>query len=313
MTTEVLGKLSFLEVPDVNGDDVLLNAGGVPSFTSGTTIDLPSPGIVGRVYIDTTALTILRDNGTSWDSISGASSSVSGTTNQIVVTGSDPAVISLAGNAVFPGNEGIVLPSGPSSSRPVVPTVGEVRYSTDLRAVEYYQPNVWVKTSGVIEKGVADINLTGTTENDLMNFTVPAGTLGTDGIIRISINATLLNVSGANRNYIIRVRYGGTIVYQDTSATQGTGTDVGLTMSLYFSANNSASAQTLNGSIMVGGTGAVTTGITGDLGTDEILSNAVINATSAVNSNTDQALRVTIQASGTGTTTTRRFYLAELL
>lgn len=313
MTTEVLGKLSFLEVPDVNGSDVLLNVGGVPSFSSGPTIDLPSPGIVGRVFIDTTALTILRDNGTSWDSISGSSSSVSGTTNQIVVTGTDPAVISIANNAVLPGTEGIVLPAGPSSSRPLVPALGETRYNTELRSVEYYQPNVWVKTSGVVEKDISDLSLTGTGENDLMNYIVPAGTLGTDGIIRISINGSIANASGANRTYTIRVRYGATVLYADTTATQGTGTTVGLTVNLFFSANGSATAQSVNGFVMVGGTGAVTTGVTGDLSSDEITSTAIINATSAVNSNADQALRVTIQASGTGTTTTRRFYLAELL
>ena len=313
MTTEVLGKLSFLEVPNVNGADVLLNAGGVPSFASGPTINLPSAGIEGRVYIDTTTLTILRDNGTSWDSISGSSSSVSGTANQIVTTGSNPTIISIASNAILPGSEGIVLPSGPISSRPTTPTAGQLRYNTELRAAEHYQPNIWVKTSGVIEKGVADVNLTGTGENDLMNFTVPAGTLGTDGIIRITINSTILNSSGSNRNYIIRVRFGGTVLFQDTTANQSTGTTCGLTINLYFSANDSASAQTLTGFIKMGGTGAVTTGITGDLGTDEILSTAVISATSAVNSNANQALRVTIQANGTGTTATRRFYLAELL
>jgi hypothetical protein len=313
MTTEVLGKLSFLEVPDVNGNDVLLNAGGVPSFASGPTTNLPSSGIVGRIYIDTTALKILRDNGTSWDSISITSSSILGTANQINVSGTDPLNISLASNAIFPGSEGIVLPSGSTSSRPAVPTVGKIRYNTDLRRIEYYQPSVWVKSSGIIEKNVTNIKITSTAESDLMSLTIPGGTLGADGIIKISINASINNVSGAYRAYIIRVRYGSTIVYADTTANQATGTTVGLTGNLYLTANSSSSAQTLNGFIMIGSAGAVTTGITGDLSTSTILSNAIIDATSAVDSSVDQTLRVTIQPSGTGTTTTRRFYLVELL
>lgn len=204
------------------------------------------------------------------------------------------------------------LPVGSTAQRPTG-VDGMVRYNTDFRAVEYRQPNVWVRSSGVIEKDVTTVALTGTGENDLVNFTVPGGTLGTDGIIRITISGTFANGNNGTRSLTFRVRYGATLLFQDTTPNQSTNTTSGFTCNLYFAANDSVNAQSVSGFIMVGGTGASASGITGDLSSDEILANAQITATSSVNSASDQTLRVTVQASGSGVTVNRYFELLELL
>lgn len=266
---DVLGKLSFLETPDVNGTLVLLEGGAV--------------------------------------------SLLSGTANEITVSGLLPSyTVGIADNAIFPGLGAVTIPSGTTAQQPT-PTNGMFRYNTSKGNVEYYRPAAWVTQSGVLEKSVVTTSITATTESDLMNITVPANTLDANGIIRITIAGTINNASGATRSYTIRVRYGATVMYADTSATQATGTTVGFTTTLFFAANNSATAQTVNGVFHLGGTGAVTTGITGDLATDEILGTAILTGTSAINSATDQTLRVTIQPSGGNTTTNRYFYLAEIL
>ena len=59
------------------------NAGNTPSIMAGLNADKPSAGTIGKLYVSTDTKTIYRDNGTSWDIISTASSDniTEGTTN----------------------------------------------------------------------------------------------------------------------------------------------------------------------------------------------------------------------------------------
>jgi hypothetical protein len=68
--TQVLGKYSFSDIPDVNGNPVMLNDGSTPSMISGTIASRPAFGIVGRLYVSTDDLKIYRDTGSSWVEIS---------------------------------------------------------------------------------------------------------------------------------------------------------------------------------------------------------------------------------------------------
>jgi hypothetical protein len=42
---------------------------------------------------------------------------------------------------------GVVLPSGPSSIRPLAPSFGTIRYNTDLAAVEYFNGTAFIELS----------------------------------------------------------------------------------------------------------------------------------------------------------------------
>lgn len=64
-----LGKISFLDVPDVNGIPVLLNAGTTPSIQTGTLAARPAFGTAGRLYVDTTSNLLYSDTGTAWITI----------------------------------------------------------------------------------------------------------------------------------------------------------------------------------------------------------------------------------------------------
>lgn len=66
MATLVLGNHSFSTTPDVNGVLVLLNAGSTPSIQTGSTSSRPTPGVFGRLYVNTTDNILQHDTGTQW-------------------------------------------------------------------------------------------------------------------------------------------------------------------------------------------------------------------------------------------------------
>lgn len=69
------------------------------------------------------------------------SATFQGTANEIDVSnGGGPAnpVISISANPVLPGTGGVVVPSGTTAERPAVPTVGTIRYNTDVGNLEAY-------------------------------------------------------------------------------------------------------------------------------------------------------------------------------
>lgn len=68
--TTVLGSYSFTDTPDVNGSNVMIDAGGVPSIQSGTLALIPAAGNVGALYITTDTNVIYRDTGTTWVAVS---------------------------------------------------------------------------------------------------------------------------------------------------------------------------------------------------------------------------------------------------
>ena len=147
MTTEVLGSLSFLEIPTVAGQPVLLNAGGVPAFQSGTFAGRPAAGNVGVLYIDTTNNLMYRDNGTTWDTI-GASTTYTGTTDEIVIAG---PVIGIADNPIIPGTARIKVPAGTTAQRPGTPVVGDARFNTTTGFTEEYNGTFWSPMGRVLQ------------------------------------------------------------------------------------------------------------------------------------------------------------------
>lgn len=105
---EVLGALSFLDTPDVNGVLVLTETTGVGS--------------------------------------------VSGTANQIAITGPSPNfTVGLADNAILPGTGSLTLPTGTTAQRPGTPTNGMIRYNSTFGNAEYYSQTAWRPIGQVVQ------------------------------------------------------------------------------------------------------------------------------------------------------------------
>ena len=83
-----LGTTAFLEVPTVNGQDVLINGGGVPSIAQGAV--LPVFGTPGRFFLVTPSNVMYRDTGSAWIRITSTilqmvSGQITGTITNVVI------------------------------------------------------------------------------------------------------------------------------------------------------------------------------------------------------------------------------------
>lgn len=180
MTTEVLGSYLFSEIPKVNGADVLLNEGGVPSILSGITSALPTATVPGRLFLDTTLNKFFRDTGSAWIDLTPVPS-IDGTAGQIAVTpGTNitPTVIALSANPTIPGTGGVLIPTGTTAERPDTPVTGTVRYNSTLGYHEKFTGAYWGPYGRLLQ--VSTVNITaqsGTTTVPLDN-TTPTNTEG---------------------------------------------------------------------------------------------------------------------------------------
>jgi hypothetical protein len=52
-------------------------------------------------------------------------------------------------------------------------------------------------------------------EQTIYSFSVPGGTLGTLGMLRLTIDNVFLNNTGAQRTFTLRVKYGATTLFQE--------------------------------------------------------------------------------------------------
>lgn len=206
MTTEVLGSVSFLEVPTVNGLGLILNSGGTPSILSDVTANRPAAGTAGRLFIDTTMHVMYRDNGGTWDAL-GSASTYTGTANQIDVTGS---VLSISANAILPGTGGFVPPTGSTAQRPASPTSGLTRWNSTTSSAELYNGTYWLPQGQVLQVVTGTINAASGTTSIPYDSTTPLITEGTaiwsttftplSATSRLLISFTLVNTNATVSN-----------------------------------------------------------------------------------------------------------------
>lgn len=105
---DVLGSLSFLSTPDVNGVLVLTSSTG----TTG----------------------------------------ISGTANQISVSGSLPTfTVGLASDPIVPGTGSLTMPIGTTAQRPASPAAGMTRFNSSLNVLEYYSGTAWIAGGRLVQ------------------------------------------------------------------------------------------------------------------------------------------------------------------
>ena len=171
----------------------------------------------------------------------------------------------------------------------------------------------------VLDKNTTTVTVTNSfTETTLYTVSVPANTLGTNKMLRVTMGGTYLNNSGATKSMVVSIKYGATTLYSDTSAALFSGTALrGWRLEFILAANAATNAQKLIGSFGMSHGGATTTG-TGDSNVmigDNDGSYGLLYGTSAIDSTVAQTLLVTVthNASDVNTTITRYTVITELI
>jgi hypothetical protein len=74
--SNVLGKISFLDTPDVNGQNVILTAGNIVSISADVFANRPAFGTAGRIFMATDTARTYRDTGAAWVLVADGNSDV---------------------------------------------------------------------------------------------------------------------------------------------------------------------------------------------------------------------------------------------
>jgi hypothetical protein len=150
------------------------------------------------------------------------------------------------------------IPGGTTAQRPTAVN-GMLRYNNSLLSNEFYVPNMWVQNTGVVDKSTTTVNVTSAAAVDIISYSLPAGSFGTNGMFQLISGGTWANTSGASRTITITITFGGLIMWKATSGTMANGTAAWL-MDISLSSNNSDAAQTLIGQINISSITTPTTG-----------------------------------------------------
>jgi hypothetical protein len=164
--------------------------------------------------------------------------------------------------------------------------------------------------TAVHTRQASTVDVTNTTaETTVFSYAVPANELGTTRKLRCEMGGDYLNSSGVTPTLQLRIKYGGTTIFDDTVAVSSVSATRRPWYLMYsLCANASANAQCLFGFMLLGTAGGATTGI-GDIDTDEVETMGPFFNTAAVDSTVSQTLEVTVTwSSATTALSLRRFH-----
>lgn len=99
-----------------------------------------------------------------------------------------------------------------------------------------------------------------TTETDLYNFSVPAGTFGTNGGLRLHLLMDYLNNTGGNRSTTIRGYLGSTLIFTFTDAMGASADRAAMMVELWIFAKGATNSQIGMGRFMKNDPGSIASG-----------------------------------------------------
>lgn len=105
-----------------------------------------------------------------------------------------------------------------------------------------------------IYKNTSTVSVASTaSETNLLNQTITAGSMGSNGILHVVLSGWYLNDGGSSANFTMRLKFGGTTIWEDTSLDFSDATiRKPMHMEFWVKNNNSASSQRSTGWYMFG-------------------------------------------------------------
>lgn len=141
-------------------------------------------------------------------------------------------------------------------------------------------------------------------ETDLLNgeITIGAGSMSTNRLLRATLLGDYLNNSGASRTLTVKIKLGGTVIYEDTlTATTASATRRAVRLGFEIANLGAANSQFMAGAIGLSNVVAATTGLGGldnlgnDAGGDSSRANIIAtNGAVAIDTSTAKLLEVTV-------------------
>ena len=172
-------------------------------------------------------------------------------------------------------------------------------------------------TGGVLDKATTVTTFSNTSaEETVMTYTVPANTMGTDGIIRATLVGLFTNGTAGGRNFTLKIKFGGVTLYNDDTGNLSASDVSAVKIELLLSSNNSTSSQRLNAVVNYHeGSTAPTTGSTGIDSEGNEHAVAIRGIASSADTTSNQDLVITIQMSiaSASLTFTKDMHLIEKL
>ena len=158
-----------------------------------------------------------------------------------------------------------VFPAIPSNSV-VLAAIYVPANDTAIGSTQIIDKRLLINPYGTIQRLGAIVTLaSSTSETDLISWAVLGGLLGTNRSLRLTLHGDTINNSGSNTTLAIKVSFGGTILWLDTSGTIAASANRRpFKLEVMISNINSASVQYATGYWLHGTAGGATNGL-GDL------------------------------------------------
>jgi hypothetical protein len=173
-----------------------------------------------------------------------------------------------------------------------------------------------LEVARLLDRTTSDLDIVSTAaETTLYSVTVPANAMGTDRAVELDIIGDYFNNSGAGRTYTFKVKFGGTIIYQDASISiTAAATRRPWVCTLLLANQGATNAQSGSGHLWIPPSTAPTTG-TGAMSVTAAAPWCFLFADSTIDSTANQTFELTIQhsASNASLSLRRRYAAATLL
>lgn len=191
-------------------------------------------------------------------------------------------------------------------------TVTKVR-TIDQNGAMLIGPSLIVAVGGFLKNsGVNTTTASSVTEFDMLNYSVPANLLGANGSIRVRLSGYLLQNQVTATDFILKIKFGGTTIYQDTRAALAqSAVNKPFVIEFMLGNKNATNTQGCNGTILLNDSDAVATGEGAAFADDEEHGTGAFRTTDPAKDTTSaQTLAVTmthsVNSASVATTVTRQ-------